>query len=149
MDIVVVIAYGVMAATAVLCVFSSPVLFGASCHACERGRIVTQDEGDGTGAVGPTPRPAPPGGRCEGFPGRRKQERWRAPAAAPSLRVVEQVSVSRLLHDHRAPAATQARPRANQSSSVRSLSALVITETEEKLMAAAAIIGESSRPKNG
>ncbi len=31
----------------------------------------------------------------------------------------------------------------------RSLSALVITETELKLMAAAAMIGLSSRPKNG
>jgi len=36
-----------------------------------------------------------------------------------------------------------------QSSVVRSLSALPITDTDERLMASAAIIGDSSRPMNG
>lgn len=40
-------------------------------------------------------------------------------------------------------------PRSNQRRTVLSRSAFVITETELKLMAAAAIIGLSSKPKNG
>ena len=41
------------------------------------------------------------------------------------------------------------RERWRHSRAWRSLSALLITETEEKLIAAAAIIGESSSPKSG
>ena len=40
-------------------------------------------------------------------------------------------------------------PRLIYSFTLRNLSALVITDTELKLIAAAAIIGESNKPKNG